>query len=124
MITVNIQYASAKGQHKLCINCDHHRSEVELEGLGSGAAQDRSVIVYMPLVRPAALHIPHARRPGAIGNVSWGARFSLRNRHVDVNPPYFVLPRAQSSDSSLVVIPFGSPADHIHLLVYSMRCAR
>jgi hypothetical protein len=65
------------------------------------------------------LHIPHARRPHALSNISGGAR---RFRHVDANNPHFVL---LPTRSSLVVISFvfrcGARAA-VTLICYYIAC--
>ena len=76
-----------------------------------------------------ASHTPRTSYPSR--SSTWRPWQCLSRRPLFTSQPpsrrqssYFVLPHAQSSDSPLVLISFGSPADYIDLLVYSMRCAR
>ncbi|KAI0266639.1 hypothetical protein BGY98DRAFT_469098 [Russula aff. rugulosa BPL654] len=101
------------------------RSRTSLRALAE-LAQERSLIAYASrrLVCPV-LHIPHARRHRAHGNVSGVgcAHFSLRNRHVEAYTLVCSSPRAITR-----FIPgrdfLRFTCEHIDILVYSMRCAR
>ena len=116
-------------------NCGHHRSGVELKApeeaeshKSTGRARTGAIVNCVCLSSP---RMPRTSYPSRSSTSRpwqrlWGVGMPtfLFVTAMSKPIPSFVLPRARSPDSSLVVIFSASHVEHIDILVCSMRCAR